>query len=375
MQATIGGGGNSGAAGDAAEWVRRVRAPHAGAVVALERSPFVKGLVLSVADWSFAVWLLDDPPPSSGAGAGAGAPASADAADAADTAPLLASPFAPARYTAARWSPSRPGVLILGDEAGRVHFFDLLERTHEPALTAGAAACAVSALAVSGAPPACAPALAALAGGGGLGAAAAAAAAAAAPVAATGAKALVLPPLGSSSGAGAGGGGGGPQLLAVGDAAGALHLLSLPRALRQPKPGEARLVAEWALRERARCDEGRARRPARAAAARHAAERAAREAEAARAAAAAAAAALGAEQQPAAADHSGKQHPAGAPLAQPAAVAAGAAAAASDLGPGWGPAALEKLEKEYREAEAEFLAAMGGGGGGTGGGGIAAALP
>jgi hypothetical protein len=38
-------------------------APHAGAVVALARSPFVEGLVLSVADWGFKLWRGDDPTP------------------------------------------------------------------------------------------------------------------------------------------------------------------------------------------------------------------------------------------------------------------------------------------------------------------------
>lgn len=51
-------------------------APHAGPVVALARSPFIDGLVLSVADWAFALWLGDS------------------------QTPLFVSPFADETYTA-----------------------------------------------------------------------------------------------------------------------------------------------------------------------------------------------------------------------------------------------------------------------------------
>jgi hypothetical protein len=49
------------------------------------------------------------------------------------------------------------------------------------------------------------------------------------------------------------------QLLAVGDASGALRLLQLPRTLRRPLAGEARAVADWVRREEARVAEVAAR--------------------------------------------------------------------------------------------------------------------
>ena len=59
---------------------------HAGGAAALQRSPFHEDLLLSAGAWTWAVWR-----------------------EGSTAAPLLLSPFAPARYTAASWSPTRPG--------------------------------------------------------------------------------------------------------------------------------------------------------------------------------------------------------------------------------------------------------------------------
>lgn len=59
---------------------------HAGGAAALQRSPFQEDLLLSAGAWTWAVWR-----------------------EGSTAAPLLLSPFAPARYTAASWSPTRPG--------------------------------------------------------------------------------------------------------------------------------------------------------------------------------------------------------------------------------------------------------------------------
>lgn len=37
-------------------------------------------------------------------------------------------------YTSGCWSPSRPGVIFLGDESGKVEVWDLLDSSHEPSL-------------------------------------------------------------------------------------------------------------------------------------------------------------------------------------------------------------------------------------------------
>ena len=59
---------------------------HCSSIVALQRSPFLDALVLSAGGWDWALWLADDL-----------------------AAPLLRSPVAPVIYTAAAWSPTRPG--------------------------------------------------------------------------------------------------------------------------------------------------------------------------------------------------------------------------------------------------------------------------
>lgn len=59
---------------------------HCSSIVALQRSPFLDALVLSAGGWDWALWLADDL-----------------------AAPLMRSPAAPVIYTAAAWSPTRPG--------------------------------------------------------------------------------------------------------------------------------------------------------------------------------------------------------------------------------------------------------------------------
>lgn len=43
--------------------------------------------------------------------------------------------MAPTHYTGGAWSPSRPGVLYLARVDGVLEVWDLVERSHEPALT------------------------------------------------------------------------------------------------------------------------------------------------------------------------------------------------------------------------------------------------
>lgn len=59
---------------------------HNGAVISLQRSPFFEDIMLSVGDWSCALWKEGQ-----------------------HEAALFTSPHAPAPYTAACWSPTRPG--------------------------------------------------------------------------------------------------------------------------------------------------------------------------------------------------------------------------------------------------------------------------
>ena len=83
-----------GVKGTIAGGVRAVSLGHYGPCTALERSPFVPDVYLSVGDWSFNLWK-----------------------DGVST-PLFVAPFAGvgpnARLTCGAWSPTRPGVLFIG---------------------------------------------------------------------------------------------------------------------------------------------------------------------------------------------------------------------------------------------------------------------
>ncbi|XP_032726167.1 WD repeat-containing protein 63 [Lontra canadensis] len=85
---------------------------HDGAVHTVQRSPFYKDIILTIGGWNVAIW-------KEGVMIG----------------PLLQSSCAPKRYTAGHWSLTRPGVFYVGREDGYIDIWDLLEKTHEPALS------------------------------------------------------------------------------------------------------------------------------------------------------------------------------------------------------------------------------------------------
>jgi WD40 repeat protein len=99
---------------DNPDFTKSISRPHAGPVVALARSPYFPDVLLTAADWQFHIWRL-------------GAPA-----------PLFSAGSATEQYTAAAWSPTREAVLFLGLADGSLQCWDLLDRSHEPALQARA---------------------------------------------------------------------------------------------------------------------------------------------------------------------------------------------------------------------------------------------
>jgi len=102
--------------------VRSVIPGHYGPCVSLKRSPFVPGLYLSVADWTFNVWREGI------------------------SSPLFSSPFCPTSYTCGAWSPSRPAVIFVGRADGMIDIWDLLDRSHEPSMTVAATAAEVTSM-------------------------------------------------------------------------------------------------------------------------------------------------------------------------------------------------------------------------------------
>ncbi|KAG8519517.1 WD repeat-containing protein 63 [Galemys pyrenaicus] len=85
---------------------------HDGAVHTVQQSPFYKDIILTIGGWNVAIW-------KEGVMSG----------------PLLQSSCAPKRYTSGHWSLTRPGVFYIGREDGYIDIWDLLEKTHEPALS------------------------------------------------------------------------------------------------------------------------------------------------------------------------------------------------------------------------------------------------
>lgn len=147
---------------------------------------------------------------------------------------------------------SAAGVVIIGRADGRLEAWDLLDRSHQAAMVAPVAPCALASLAPS-------------------------------------------PAASASSGRAA------PQVLAVGDAAGTLRLLELPRALRRRGHAEVKAMGALLAREQERLAEVLRRAEARAAEARAVADRQRAEA------AAAAQGAARRQQQEAAAARAGQQ--------------------------------------------------------------------
>ena len=90
--------------------VRMVIPAHTGPCVALQRSPFMPKIYLTLGDWTFNVWM--------------------DGV----SSPLFVSPFCSCCYTCGAWSPSRPAVLFLARQDGNIDVWDLNDRSHEPSM-------------------------------------------------------------------------------------------------------------------------------------------------------------------------------------------------------------------------------------------------
>eukprot|EP00878_Enallax_costatus_P045912 GHUV01055448.1.p1 GENE.GHUV01055448.1~~GHUV01055448.1.p1 ORF type:complete len:206 (+),score=68.76 GHUV01055448.1:660-1277(+) len=112
------------------DYTKCVFAPHVGPLVALQVSPYLPDVLLSVGDWSFKLWQGVE-----------------------SKTPVFTSPYADEAYTAAAWSPSRPGLLFLATAAGSLHIWDLLDRSHEPSLRINTASSAITSISFSNSPP------------------------------------------------------------------------------------------------------------------------------------------------------------------------------------------------------------------------------
>jgi WD40 repeat protein len=154
---------------------------HHGPIRSLERSPFFEDILLTVGDWTVAVW-------KEGAG----------------TVPLLTSPHCTAAVTVGRWSPTRPGVFYVCRADGSIDVWDLMDKAHIPTMSQQVASCALASMEF---PPADMPSMLKQ-----------------------------------------------TNQLVVGDEAGTLHLLEVPKNLVRQAPNERGLVDAFLKREQARID-------------------------------------------------------------------------------------------------------------------------
>jgi WD40 repeat protein len=68
-------------------------------------------MFLTSGDWTFTIWKLDF------------------------ETPVFVSPYAHDYITAARWSPTRPGVIVAALANGQIDVWDFLDQCHKPTLT------------------------------------------------------------------------------------------------------------------------------------------------------------------------------------------------------------------------------------------------
>lgn len=87
---------------DYVDWTKK---DHNRPCIALDQSPFLPNLVLSVCDWNFHIW---------------------DIGDNTNTAPIFISPTTSSFITGGKWSPTRPAVIYITKTDGAIDIWDLV---------------------------------------------------------------------------------------------------------------------------------------------------------------------------------------------------------------------------------------------------------
>ena len=91
-------------------------------MVSLERSPFFPNILLAVTDWSFFLFKEDQKNH------------------------LFQSCSPSSYFTCGTWSPTRPGVILLGRMDGQLEIWDFSDQSHKPSLTHGVTSVAITSL-------------------------------------------------------------------------------------------------------------------------------------------------------------------------------------------------------------------------------------
>jgi len=102
-------------------WIGR---DHFSSCIELQRSPFFPFMILSVSVLSFNIWKEDVPQP------------------------IFSSPISTgtAHLLCAEWSPSRPGVIVIGKSDGTVDVWDFIDQSHKPSVSVPVAAHGLSSI-------------------------------------------------------------------------------------------------------------------------------------------------------------------------------------------------------------------------------------
>nr|VZI34461.1 unnamed protein product [Spirometra erinaceieuropaei] len=98
---------------------------HDGPISYLNRSPFLPEVLLCVGGWTWSLWK-----------------------EGVNTGPLISSCACSKAYTGGCWSPTRPSVFFVIRADGTLESWDLLDKTHEPALMQNVSASALTSISI-----------------------------------------------------------------------------------------------------------------------------------------------------------------------------------------------------------------------------------
>jgi len=93
--------------------VTRINKSHVSACTAVCRSPHFPNMFMTVGDWTFTIWQLDEEGMQE---------------------PVFVSSPASHQLTTGCWSPSRPGLMVVARADGTIEVWDLLDQCHKPSL-------------------------------------------------------------------------------------------------------------------------------------------------------------------------------------------------------------------------------------------------
>lgn len=102
---------------DVPEYVQWIEKDHFRPCVAISRSPFFNDTIVTVGDWSFHIWKIEQVNRTG------------------QQIPIFSSPNSSTYLTGGRWSPTRPGMLLISKADGCVDVWDFTDSSYRPSST------------------------------------------------------------------------------------------------------------------------------------------------------------------------------------------------------------------------------------------------